>query len=209
MTDIKLIHDYSDFASNCYAIISGENAVLIDAPFDADGILSEINGKKLCAILLTHGHVDHMSAAEELRKATGCKVFVSVDDKSMLTDSRHSLADYFSIPFCPCAEAQTFKDGDELEIAGMKFSVITTPGHTPGSVCFVHEDVIFTGDTLFNGSIGRDFGWSCYHGIIDSIGKLYALGKNYKILPGHGEASDLYDELMFSPYLQGLKAKLK
>ena len=185
MTDIKLIHDYSDFASNCYAIISGENAVLIDAPFDADGILSELNGKKLCAILLTHGHVDHMSAAEELRKATGCKVFVSVDDKSMLTDSRHSLADYFSIPFCPCAEAQAFKDGDE------------------------HEDVIFTGDTLFNGSIGRDFGWSCYHGIIDSIGKLYALGKNYKILPGHGEASDLYDELMFSPYLQGLKAKLK
>ncbi len=64
--EIKLIQDYSDFASNCYAVISGENAVLIDAPFDADGILSELKGKKLCAILLTHGHVDHMSAAEEL-----------------------------------------------------------------------------------------------------------------------------------------------
>ncbi len=206
--EIKLIQDYSDFASNCYAVISGENAVLVDAPFDADGILSELNGKKLCAILLTHGHVDHMSAAEELRKATGCKVFVSEDDKSMLTDSRHSLADYFSIPFRPCTEAQTFKDGDELKFNGMKFRVITTPGHTPGSVCFVHEEVIFTGDTLFNGSIGRDFGFACYRGIIDSIEKLYALGKNYKILPGHGEASDLYDELMFNPYLQGLKAKL-
>ncbi len=208
MIEIKLIHDYSDFASNCYAVISGENAVLIDAPFDADGIMAELGGKKLEAILLTHGHVDHISAAEDLRKATGCKVFVSEEDKSMLTDSRNSLADYFSMPFFPCTEAQTFKDGDELEIAGMKFRVVSTPGHTPGSVCFVYEDVIFTGDTLFCGSIGRDFGWSCYRGIIDSIGKLYALGKNYKILPGHGEASDLYDELMFNPYLQGLKAEL-
>ncbi len=208
MTDIKLIQDYSDFASNCYAVISGENAVLIDAPFDADGIISELGGKKLAAILLTHGHVDHMSAAEALRKATGCKVFVSEDDKPMLTDSRNSLADYFSMPFFPCTEVQTFKDGDELEIAGMKFKVVSTPGHTPGSVCFVYEDVIFTGDTLFCGSIGRDFGWSCYRGIIDSIGKLYAPGKNYRILPGHGEASGLYDELMFNPYLQGLKAKL-
>jgi len=209
MTDIRLIQDYSDFAANCYAVISGENAVLIDAPFDADDIMAELGGKKLCAILLTHGHVDHMSAAEDLRKSTGCKVYVSEEDKPFLTDSRHSLADYFSMPFYPCTESQTFKDGDELEIAEMKFRVVSTPGHTPGSVCFVHEDVIFTGDTLFNGSIGRDFGWSCYRNIIDSIGKLYALGKNYKILPGHGEASDLYDELIFNPYLQGLKAKLK
>ena len=209
MTDIRLIQDYIDFAANCYAVISGENAVLIDAPFDADDIMTELGGKKLCAILLTHGHVDHMSAAEDLRKSTGCKVYVSEEDKPFLTDSRHSLADYFSMPFYPCTESQTFKDGDELEIAEMKFRVVSTPGHTPGSVCFVHEDVIFTGDTLFNGSIGRDFGWSCYRNIIDSIGKLYALGKNYKILPGHGEASDLYDELIFNPYLQGLKAKLK
>lgn len=209
MTDIKLIHDYSDFASNCYAVISGENAVLIDAPFDADDILSELGGKKLCAILLTHGHVDHMSAAEDLRKVTGCRVYISEEDKPFLTDSEPSLADYFSIPFRPCTEAQTFRDGDELLFSGMKFRVISTPGHTPGSVCFVYEDVIFTGDTLFNGSIGRDFGWKCYRDIIDSIGKLYALGKNYKILPGHGEASELYDELMFNPYLQELKAKLK
>ncbi len=208
MTEIRFIHDYSDFAANCYAVISGENAVLIDAPFDADGIMEELGGKKLCAILLTHGHVDHMSAAEALRKAAGCKVYVSQEDKSMLTDSRLSLADYFSMTFRPCAEAQTFKNGDELEIAGMKFKIVSTPGHTPGSVCIVHEDVIFTGDTLFNGSIGRDFGFDCYRNIIDSIGKLYAMGKNYRILPGHGEGSDLYDELMFNPYLQGLRAKL-
>lgn len=204
--EIKVIPDMGDFGTNAYIVSSGGNAVLIDAPCEPERILDELAGKKLLAILLTHGHADHILAAEPLRKATGCKVCVSENDKMMLTDPKTSLADYLGCGFCPCTEAISFKDGDLLSFEDMTFRAVKTTGHTPGSSCFVIDKVIFSGDTLFKNSIGRDFGWSCYRDIIKSIAKLYRLGGNYTVYPGHDRETELYDELMFNPYLGDLKS---
>lgn len=205
MMKIETLPCMGDFGTNAYIVSSSENALLIDAPCDPEYILEKLGGKKLLAILLTHGHVDHISAAEEIRIATGCKVYISENDKMMLSDPESSLASYFSLPLNKCTVCECFKDGDTLTFGDMEFKAIETPGHTPGSSCFVIDKVIFSGDTLFRNSIGRDFGWSCYKNIIKSIKKLYDLGGNYKVYPGHDGDTELYDELMFNPYLGELK----
>lgn len=207
---IKIITSMDDFCTNAYAVVSQDKrAVLIDAPGDFDSIADKtVNcGIEIEAVLLTHGHIDHIASIGRLKAETGCRVLISEKDKFMLTDSRACLADYFSALFEPFTRAETFSDGDTLSITGMEFKVIETPGHTPGSVCFVCEDVIFSGDTLFKCSIGRDFGWKEYAGIIDSIDKLYQQGKNYTVYPGHGGKTDLYDELICNPYLGRLQKK--
>lgn len=203
--DIKIIPSMGDFGTNAYIVSSKDKAVLIDAPCEPDLIMDMLDGRKLLAILLTHGHVDHISAAEAIRKETDCKVYISEKDKNMLIDPKTSLASYFSVDFYPCTQSKSFKDGDLLTFEDMTFKVVETPGHTPGSSCFVIDNVIFSGDTLFKNSIGRDFGWGCYRDIIKSIAKLYQLGGNYTVYPGHDRETELYDELMFNPYLGELR----
>lgn len=204
---IKKLIGMGDFGANAYLILSDKSAVLIDAPCGADYILSCLDGRNLSAVLLTHGHIDHISASEELRLKTGCKVYISKDDKNMLTDSKACLADYFSQPFYPCSEAHTLSERN-MVFGDISVSWVDTPGHTGGSVCYVFDDVIFTGDTLFKESIGRDFGGGKYHMIIDSIVKLYKLKGNYRVLPGHGMETDLYSELIYNPFLSGIKDEI-
>ncbi len=208
---IKKLLNMGDFGANAYIVHNKVSAVLIDAPCYPDKIIKELDGMNLEAVLLTHGHVDHMSAAGKIKEETGCDVYISKGDMPMLTSSELSLADYFSEPFFPCEEAKAFSDGDALDFGGIKFKVIATPGHTVGSVCFVcdAENVIFSGDTLFAGSIGRNFSGTAYKQIIPSIGRLYELGRNYTVLAGHGEETDLYSELIYNPFLGELKDKIK
>lgn len=206
--EVKALLGLGDFAANAYIVSSGKTAVLIDAPCDPDYISCELEGFELKAILLTHGHVDHISAAAKIREKTGCTVYISNEDMPMLTSSRLSLCDYFSQTFYPCDGAEGVNDGDVLSFGDLSFKVIATPGHTSGSVCYVADDVIFSGDTLFMGSIGRNFGSKAYSKIISSIGRLYELGKNYRVLSGHGAETDLYTELMTNPFLQDLRSNI-
>lgn len=206
--NIIKIPNMGDFATNAYIVSSGNTAVLIDAPCDADRILARLGDLKLEAVLLTHGHVDHISAAGELKEKTGCKVMISHEDEPMLRSSKLCRADYFSVPFYPCEGAECFSDGDELTFGDMAFKVVSTKGHTAGSVSFIIDDIIFSGDTLFAGSIGRiDIGGSGFSDIISSIGKYYELanGKNMRVLSGHGPETDLYSELLENPYLGALR----
>lgn len=205
------IGELGSFGTNCYVIESSQkNAILIDAPYNPQEIIDvlERRGLSLKMILLTHGHCDHIEALGGLCEKYGCEVYISAEDKPMLRDAALCMAEYFATPFEPFDGAKTIADGQELSLDDITVKVIATPGHSAGSVCFCAENVIFTGDTLFNYSIGRtDLGGS-YSMLLQSIKKLYADGKDYEIYPGHGDPSSLFAELYSNPYLQDLRGKL-
>lgn len=198
------IHDLGDFGTNCYIAAKDGSAVLIDAPYSA-GIIAdrlEKEGLELKTVLLTHGHCDHIEALNGLYEKYGCKVYIHPADAGMLKDPVLCLADFFGTPFKPFYGALPLPEGS---VEG--FEIVKTPGHSPGSVCYCMGDVIFTGDTLFEGSIGRTDLGGDYRTLMKSIEKLYGLGKNFRILPGHGGESDLDAELRFNPWLDEIREK--
>ncbi|MBQ8623166.1 MAG: MBL fold metallo-hydrolase [Oscillospiraceae bacterium] len=197
------------FGTNCYIVeTDNKSAILIDAPCQPKHILSAVNnlGLTLKVILLTHGHCDHIEALNDLVNATGCKVYIHKADIGMLNDKMLSLAGYFGTPFTKFEGALTLTNGDTVTVDEAEFKVISTPGHTAGSVCYVIDDVIFSGDTLFYNSIGRtDFPGGDYKTIISSIALLKNLGRNYIVHPGHERSTDLYFELETNPFLDALR----
>ena len=201
-----------DFGTNCYIIeTENKNAVIIDAPYSAETISLGIerSGLSLKKILLTHGHCDHIEALNGLVKKYGCEVYISEQDEKMLRSSVYCLADYFGTPFEPFGSANTLKDGDEISLDDLSIKVLHTPGHSPGSLCYIAEGCIFTGDTLFEGTVGRTDTLGGDWGILmRSLEKLYRLDRNYVIYPGHGLASDLDAELRYNPYLEHIRSRL-
>ena len=199
-----------DFGVNCYIVETDQkNALIIDAPWDAELISREIDrlGLSLKMILLTHGHVDHTEALGGLVEKYACEVYIHKGDADALTSSYLSFADYLGVGFTPFYGAKTLSDGDTITLDGEALRVIHTPGHSAGSVCYMHDDCIFTGDTLFNLSVGRtDNPNGDFEQEIRSIGKLFReAGRNYVIYPGHGEASDLEFEMKYNPFLEALR----
>lgn len=201
---VKPVRNLGFCMTNSYIVSLGGDAVLIDAPDEPERLLDLASGLKIRALLLTHGHIDHILAVNEIKKRTGCPVYISRADSGMLKSSRDSLADYLGLPFEPVTDAAVFSDNEVIAAGELTVRTIPSPGHTPGSACFLIGKSLFTGDTLFKGSIGRDFGWSGYYRIFDSIRSLYSLGGEYTVYPGHGEATTLSDELRSNPFLFGL-----
>lgn len=194
--------------TNSYIVVSERgNAVLIDAPDDAGYILGELKAKHLSLkkILLTHGHFDHVGAVSELAEATECEVYVHESDLPKLSDVDMSLVSYFGVNrFRPYDKCKAFKDGDMIKMDELEFRIIHTPGHTSGSVCIVVGDVMFSGDTLFSGSIGRtDMPDGNIMSMVASLKKLSELDKNYIVYPGHMSQTTLDDEKAFNPYMKG------
>lgn len=196
----------TEFGTNSYLVISEKgNAALIDAPGEWEYILktAETNCCTIKMILLTHGHCDHIGAAARLQKETGCKVYIHEADKKKLTDPVGSLTEYFGLENVESPKnVETFSEGDKITLDELAFEVIHTPGHTSGSVCFVVEDIMFSGDTIFRLSVGRtdmpDGDWKV---LSDSLEKLMGLSKNYTIYPGHMEKTSLSYEKLNNPYL--------
>lgn len=187
------------YQTNCY-IAWGEGAdscIIIDPGFEPERVLEQVRhwGKSVAAILLTHGHFDHVGGVKHIAGETGCRVYICKEDLAlnpMLTDGAIYCTD-------------TYAEGDTLELAGLTLQVLQTPGHTPGCVCLVCEDALFCGDTLFAGTCGRtDLPGGSMTVMRQSLARLKALEKNYRVLPGHGEESTLDEERMYNPYLQGL-----
>lgn len=201
-----------DLAANCYVVVdepTGECAVIDPGAFNnkLDELLSEVGYDNIKYVLLTHAHFDHMSGTNEVVAHTGGKAKVAVGsaDIPLLSDSMTNLAYPFSLTTLdeiPCDIP--LKDNDKLSLGESEFTVISTPGHTKGSVCFMCDDVIFTGDTLFAGSAGRtDFPSGSYDELKKSLSRLSSLEGNYKICPGHDRATTLQHERESNLYMVG------
>ena len=185
------------YQTNCYMVWNDEedSCVLIDPGFDADFLMDQLetSNKKLAAILLTHGHFDHVGAVNQLADAAGCPVYICKKD----TNPRQMLT------ATPTYYTHTYPAKGDVSVAGLSFQVLYTPGHTPGSVCLQIEDVLFTGDTLFAGTCGRtDLPGGNYNTLLRSLDKLADLEGDYRVLPGHGPASTLGYEREHNPFLQ-------
>lgn len=196
--------------ANSY-IVSDENtgnAIMIDSCGCNDKVIKYLddNNFVLKGILLSHGHFDHIAGLKELKRYTGADVYIYIDEEKFLNDAGFNLSDdaVFSDDALDKAD-YLFCDGDVLDIGGLKVEVLHTPGHTSGSVCFQLDDCIFTGDTLFKGSVGRfDFPTGDGFSEIKSIKeKLLVLNDDIKVYPGHGFSTTIGREREENPYLCG------
>lgn len=184
--------------ANCY-VVTNENTLqcaVIDPGDESNTIMDYLEDMRLkCkAILLTHGHFDHVGAADAVAEETGAIVYMCErDDKRCMND------DHF--PYTLPENGKYIDDGDTIEAAGLSFKVLSTPGHSPGSLCFVCEDAIFTGDTLFRGSCGRtDLPGGNMDEELHSLKKICSLKGNYEVYPGHMDDSTLERERSFNYY---------
>lgn len=198
-----------ELASNCYIQeVGNKKCVIVDIGGDAPIVFRRLEMMQLepLAILLTHGHYDHIAGVEQVREKYQIPVYVHSLDENMLTDSRANLGDWLSTqPFQPVQEWKTVEDGDTLQFGDNTFTVIHTPGHTPGSVCLQSGDVLYTGDTLFRMSRGRtDFPGGSDAQMLESFRKLKALEGDFRVLPGHNEESTLSFEKEHNPTMRGL-----
>ena len=185
------------YQTNTY-IVSREGSnkcIVIDPGYEADTILNRtaLLGLQVEAILLTHAHFDHLGAVRGIVADTDCQVFV--DEKELTLPPTMTDGPIFYTDLYPAEGV--------ISVADLDIKVIRTPGHTPGSVCLLIADAMFSGDTLFAGSMGRcDFPGSSIFDMRKSLKKLYNLAGDYRVFPGHAEATTLEYERKTNPYLR-------
>ncbi len=186
------------YQTNCY-LVWGENTdscIVIDPGYAPEKVLQKAkeNGKSVAAILLTHGHFDHVGAVKELVADTDCAVYIH--------ENELTLPHHFTNG--PLYYTHTYGEGDTLCLCGLTLRVLHTPGHTPGSVCLLTEDTLFSGDTLFMDSCGRtDFPGGSLADMMRSLRRLMGLNETLTVLPGHGCATTIESERQNNPYARG------
>lgn len=196
---------FGGMANNCYLLVddSTNKSALIDCSEFSQKMLDLIGDTDLQYILLTHGHYDHILGARGVKDRFGCKLAVAAEDAPMLTSARESLAAF-------CGEMQDsveadilLRDGDKITLGDTVITVVKTPGHTKGSVCYVSGDSLFSGDTLFRLSCGRtDFPGGSWDEMQRSLKKLSELDGDMKIYTGHEQTTSLTFERQNNPYMK-------
>ena len=195
-----------ELQANCYILYDEEkNAVVIDPGAEAEAILAAVSSHGLAVrhILLTHVHFDHVQAAREVAAATGGDILAPEGDWAALSDPQLNLSGLFpgEGPLTLQADGK-LREGDVVEAGALRLTVLHTPGHTPGSSCFLCENVLFSGDTLFRFSMGRtDFPGGSFQDMKESLDRLAALPGDYTVLPGHDAATTIAEERADNPYI--------
>jgi hydroxyacylglutathione hydrolase len=217
------------FAANCYLVAPapGEECVIIDPGQDAQRGIEELLDRyrlKPIAVLLTHGHIDHMWSVAPVCGARGIAAYIHPDDRAMLADPAKGMSlmakQQFlgGMTFTEPDDVKELADGEVATLAGLDFRIGHTPGHTPGSVTFrsiaagagQDLDALFTGDLLFAGSIGRtDLPGGDHTAILESLSRTLTLPDETIVLPGHGPQTTIGDERRTNPFLTGLKPAQK
>lgn len=192
--------------TNCYIIWDDNRvAMVVDPADEAEKILAVIEAEQLSvsAVVLTHVHFDHLLAAEEVCVATGAPLCVGRGDEDALTDSIRNLSGVFQMCAPVSLKADRLMcDGDVLTVGDLSFTVLETPGHTPGCICLMGDGVLFAGDTLFYDSIGRvDFPGSDVPSMLASLRRLATLPVDLTVYSGHGPATTIGREVKQNPYM--------
>ncbi len=196
------------YQTNCYIIYreGAEDTIIVDPADSGEFIFDKLiqNGLKPVAILLTHGHFDHIYGVNALKKKAECKVYAFEKEAELLNDIELNCSR--SVGRGVCVEPDIcLKDNEEVTVGNMTFSVLHTPGHTAGSACYYFKEAGFliAGDTLFEGSVGRsDLPTGNGNTLIESIcERLMKLPDNTKVYPGHGGPTTIESERLYNPFL--------
>ena len=193
------------YQTNTYIVhdSASQSCAVIDPGYEAGTILKTVArlGLTVDAVLLTHGHFDHVGAVEEIVEEAGCKLWISESDWSQFPNP--VTAYFYPIANCDFCEVSFCEDDEIIPAGGLTFRVLSTPGHTHGSVCYLCENVMFSGDTLFAGSCGRtDLPGGSGRFLRDSLERLAELKDDYIVYPGHGESTTLAEEKRYNPYMR-------
>lgn len=183
------------YQANCYLVFDKQkNAVVIDPGAEPERLLRCIREHELCVkvILLTHAHFDHMMAVAEIQQATGAPLWLHEAEVSALSDDRRSMV---PVPY-PLTAQRLLHDGEEFAVGGLPFTVLHTPGHTEGSVCYLCSGTLFSGDTFFaGGGVGRtDFVGGSSAALWHSLERLSSLPPSTRVAAGHGEETTIAAE---------------
>ena len=194
--------------TNCFVLSSGRSCWIVDAGFDPEPMLDAITERGLTVekVVLTHAHLDHIAGLNTVRHHhPDVPILIHTDEQEFLTDTRLNLSAAFVQPVVAPQATDLMHDGDTLELAGIRFEVRHTPGHSPGGITLVQPDhhLAIVGDTLFAGSIGRfDFPTSDGPSLMQSISEqLMSLPDDTRVLPGHGPETTIGHERATNPYL--------
>ena len=203
---MKVISEkFGSMDKNCSLIIDEKTnqSALVDCNEFSQKMIDMIGDTDLKYILLTHGHFDHIIGARDTKAKYGAKVVISSEDKPMLSSSKLSLAAFCNAPQNDVEADVVVADGDEITLGDTVIKVMSTPGHTLGSVCYIAENSIFSGDTLFYCSCGRtDFPSGSPEQMMSSLQKLKALDGDYKVYTGHNNLTTLDFERKNNPYMK-------
>lgn len=195
--------------TNCYILSSEQNhCAIIDPGYNSERIMKAVHdgGYSVNYILLTHGHVDHISAVNDIVRATGAKVAVHKLDEPMLDNTFPAEMMKTRFQHAPVYPDIRFEDGEVFTVDELTIRVMHTPGHTPGSSLFLCGDVMFSGDTLFAGCVGRtDLTGGNTKIMRESLQKIASIQEDYKVYPGHDMDTNLSEEQRSNPYLRNFE----
>jgi glyoxylase-like metal-dependent hydrolase (beta-lactamase superfamily II) len=194
-------------AANCYLLGCEKtgSAIVIDPGDEAARIMRNVDedNLQLKLIINTHAHIDHITANSELKELTSAELCIHSADADMLVNPEKNLSFFIGIPVSSPKPDRLLSDGDILKTGEISLKVLHTPGHSPGSICLLADDCIFTGDLLFAGGIGRyDFPGSSYADLVKSLQKVMELEDDLIVYPGHGPETTIGNERRTNPFLR-------